>query len=81
MANWAIVVGINEYWEPQANLRGAVNDALKMVAWLTSQDGGNVPPRNLYLMTNPTAPPATSPLPPRHYQEGRYLRHPRRDRP
>jgi Caspase domain len=64
MANWAIVIGINEYWQPAASLQGAVADALKMVEWLTSQDGGNVPPRNLYLMTNPTPPPLTSPLPP-----------------
>ncbi|HEX7312949.1 MAG TPA: caspase family protein [Pyrinomonadaceae bacterium] len=64
MANWAIVIGINEYWAPEASLRGAVADALKMTAWLTSQEGGNVPPRNLYLMTNPTPPPLTSPLPP-----------------
>lgn len=64
MANWAIVIGINEYWEPSASLRGAVPDALKMVTWLTSQDGGNVPPRNLYLLTSPSPPPLSSPLPP-----------------
>lgn len=63
MPNWAIVIGINDYWEPAASLKGAVSDALKMVQWLTSQDGGNVPPRNLYLMTNPSPPPLTSPLP------------------
>lgn len=63
MANWAIVIGINEYWKPEASLQGAVNDALKMVEWLTSQDGGNVPPRNLYLLTNPSPPPHTNPLP------------------
>lgn len=65
MANWAIVIGINEYWNPAANLRGAVDDALKMVGWLTSQEGGNVPPQNLFLLTRPTPPPSTSPLHPR----------------
>ncbi len=63
MANWAIVIGINEYWQPAASLRGAVADALNMVAWLTSQEGGNVPPRNLYLLTSPSPPQLDSPPP------------------
>jgi len=65
MANWAIVIGINEYWNPAANLRGAVDDALKMVGWLTNQKGGDVPPQNLCLLTRPTPPPSTFPLHPR----------------
>ena len=56
MANWAIVVGINEYWSPEANLKHAVSDALKMTAWLTNANGGNVPPRNLFLLTHPRLP-------------------------
>jgi hypothetical protein len=67
MANWAIVLGINKYWNPSANLNGAVNDALEMTRWLTSQNGGNVPPRNLYLLTRPENPrtyPDGTPLQP-----------------
>lgn len=67
MANWAIVVGINRYWNPTANLNGAVNDALDVTRWLTNQNGGSVPPRNLYLLTRPENPqiyPDGAPLQP-----------------
>ena len=50
MANWAIVIGINQYWKPEACLKGAINDARKMCEWLLRVDGGAVPPRNLYLL-------------------------------
>jgi hypothetical protein len=65
VASWAIVIGVNEYWNPAVNLHGAVEDALKMSSWLTSQEGGNVPPQNLYLLTRPTPPPSATPLHPR----------------
>lgn len=60
MANWAIVIGVDKYWQPAACLRGAVNDALKMRTWLLDPNGGNVPPANLTLLLAPdqTEPPA-----------------------
>ncbi len=53
MANWAIVIGIDQYWTPNATLRGAVSDALKMRDWLLSPTGGNVLPQNLFLLLGP----------------------------
>src|SRR5215216_3585503 len=64
MANWAIVVGINDYWDSGASLKGAVGDALRMVEWLRAPGGGNVPPQNLFLLTRPFPPPTPSPLHP-----------------
>ena len=32
MANWAVVIGINQYWLPRACLAGAVKDALAIGA-------------------------------------------------
>lgn len=55
MANWAIVIGIDQYWIPEACLQGAVNDALKMRQWLLDPTGGNVPDANLTLLLSPTA--------------------------
>lgn len=53
MENWAIVVGINEYWSLDAGLRRAIDDAVEMTRWLTHPKGGNVPPGNLFLLTHP----------------------------
>lgn len=53
MANWAIVVGVDGYWKPEVSLKGAVRDALLMRDWLLSPDGGNVKPRNLFLLLGP----------------------------
>jgi Caspase domain len=53
MANWAVVIGINSYWLPQACLTGAVKDALAMREWLLDPNGGNVPPGNLKLLLAP----------------------------
>ncbi len=61
MPNWAIVIGIDQYWVPQACLRGAVRDALKMREWLVNVDGGAVPNRNLFLLLGPAP---NSPQPP-----------------
>ena len=55
MANWGVVIGINQYWLPQACLAGAVNDALAMREWLLDPNGGNVPPANLKLLLAPLA--------------------------
>ena len=55
MANWAIVIGVDQYWNPGACLRGAVRDALRMRAWLLSGDGGGVPAENLTLLLSPAA--------------------------
>jgi uncharacterized caspase-like protein len=59
MENWAIVIGINEYWRPEACLNGAVRDAEAIYQWLLRPDGGAVPASNLYLLLSPTP----SPLP------------------
>jgi hypothetical protein len=53
MENWAIVIGINQYWTPRANLNGAVRDAEDMCDWLLRTDGGGVPAHNLYLLLKP----------------------------
>src|SRR4051794_3727848 len=53
MASWAVVIGINRYWLPQACLDGAVKDALDMRKWLLDPDGGNVPKENLTLLLAP----------------------------
>jgi Caspase domain len=53
MANWAVVIGINRYWLPQACLSGAVKDALEMRKWLLDPNGGNVPKENLTLLLAP----------------------------
>lgn len=51
MANWAIVIGINQYdWNPSACLKGAVPDALRVVEWLLDQNGGNVAHNNIFLL-------------------------------
>ena len=56
MANWAIVIGIDEYWTKEACLKGAVRDALNMRDWLLDPDGGDVPWHNVLLSLAPTAP-------------------------
>jgi len=54
MANWALVIGVDQYWAPEACLRGAVRDALEMRSWLLSSAGGDVPTENLFLLLSPT---------------------------
>lgn len=61
MANWAVVIGIDQYWKPEACLKGAVRDALKMREWLLDPQGGGVLPKNLALLLAPT-PGAPFPL-------------------
>jgi Caspase domain len=68
MANWAIVIGIDQYWRPEACLKGAVRDALQIYKWLTDVNGGAVPTRNITLLlspspTSPSAPPGVQVLP------------------
>lgn len=53
MANWAIVIGIDDYWKPSFQLKGAVADALKIIGWLTNVKGGNVKPQNLFFLARP----------------------------
>src|SRR3954454_13979501 len=53
MASWAVVIGINRYWLPQACLDGAVKDALDMRKWLLDPNGGNVAKENLTLLLAP----------------------------
>src|SRR5271166_7191845 len=59
MANYAIVIGIKDY-HPQAGLRNLqtpVDDALRMMRWLLSTDGGNVDKDHLKLLLNPIPDP------------------------
>ena len=53
MANWAIVIGIDQYWLPSACLRGAVRDALAVRDWLLDPNGGKVPAENITLLLSP----------------------------
>src|SRR5262245_38748698 len=62
MANWAIIIGIDEYWRPEFCLPACVNDALKMMRWLLNSKTCKVLPQNMYLLTRPT-PPAAEPIP------------------
>lgn len=57
--NWAIIIGINQYWKPSVRLKGAVGDAVRVAEWLLGSDECGVPPENMYLLTNP--PPAKPP--------------------
>jgi Caspase domain len=62
MSNWAIVIGINKYWRPEACLHGAVRDAVDMCEWLKNPDGGAVPESQLFVALEPdhgTAPAPT----------------------
>jgi len=61
MANWAIVIGIDQYALPKLALKSCVNDAVRVAQWLTDQRGGNVPPQNLFLLTAPKLPAPSLP--------------------
>ncbi|MFI9815117.1 trypsin-like peptidase domain-containing protein [Saccharothrix variisporea] len=64
MANFAIVIGIDRYENPDFALRGAVADALRFAEWAGT--AGGVPPDNVRLLLSPHEPvpaphrPATS---------------------
>jgi hypothetical protein len=51
--NWALVIGIDQYWSEQATLQGAVRDALHMRDWLLDGAGGGVPAEHLVLVLGP----------------------------
>jgi hypothetical protein len=51
MADWAIVIGVDKYWVPEASLRGAVRDALEVRRWLI--DAAGVPESNVKLLLAP----------------------------
>lgn len=57
MADWAIVIGVDKYWVPEASLRGAVRDALEVRRWLI--DAAGVPESNVKLLLAPD----TNPVP------------------
>lgn len=65
MANFAIVVGINEYPQRagQNPLDGAVDDACDFADWVLNPAGGDVPRENLYFWTHPW-PADPHPVPP-----------------
>jgi Caspase domain len=55
LANWAIVVGINQYRTRtgQRPLNGAVDDACDFAEWALDPLGGNVAPDRLYFWAHP----------------------------
>lgn len=55
MPDWAIVIGINNYWKPKWRLQGAVSDALRMRNWLLDPKGGGIhTKRNIALLLSPS---------------------------
>jgi caspase domain-containing protein len=54
MTNFAIVIGIDRYDNPELRLSGAVNDALDFADW--AQAKGDVPPQHLRLLLSPETP-------------------------
>ncbi len=69
MANWAIVIGIDKYWNPKYGLAGSVRDAIGVIDWLKRPDGGAVPQRNIKMLLDrgdksPPAPPGMDLLTP-----------------
>src|SRR5262245_13707917 len=53
MANWAVIIGVDQYWTPNACLRGAVNDALALGRWLVRTK--QVRAANAFYLLGPTA--------------------------
>ncbi len=49
-ANWAIVIGIDEYQVDARRLFASVGDAERFYAWATSESGGNVPREQVRLL-------------------------------
>lgn len=60
MAGFAIVIGIDDYANPEWRLSAAVEDALRFADWACT--AGGVPPENLRLLLSPAA-PVESPVP------------------
>ena len=55
--NWAVVIGIDKYWDRSSCLREAVADALRVREWLLRPDGGAVVLERLFLFLGVLAPP------------------------
>ncbi len=53
MASYALIIGADAYWTPEASLHGAVRDALEVYDWVTDPGGGGVPERNTTLLLTP----------------------------
>ena len=53
--NWALVIGVEAYADPAANLPGTVDDALRFAAWLLRPEGGDVPANRMELLLAPAA--------------------------
>ena len=53
MASYALIIGADAYWTPEASLQGAVRDALEVYDWVTHPDGGGVSERNTTLLLTP----------------------------
>lgn len=59
--DWAIVVGIQRYLDPDlSGLQGADNDAKEFYDWVISSDGGAVPPGQATLIRSSDFPPFTT---------------------
>ncbi len=50
---WAIVIGIDDYGNPELSLNASVSDALGFRNWVIDADGGGVPESNLWLLLSP----------------------------
>ena len=50
MSRWAVVIGIDDYRDERLRLYGAVRDAVRFGRWVTSDEGGKVPPSNCRLL-------------------------------
>lgn len=53
MANHALVIGCDRYWDEASDLRGAVRDAQAVRQWLLDPERGAVPRQNLTLLLGP----------------------------
>jgi hypothetical protein len=67
VANHALVIGCDRYWDDASALDGAVRDALAVRRWLLDPERGAVPRQNLTLLLSPTGrsqvPPALAGVP------------------
>jgi len=52
---YALIIGVAEHQNPQNNLTWTVNDANKFSEFIMSSEGGSVPSKNIYLLTNSKA--------------------------
>jgi hypothetical protein len=62
-ADWAFVVGINDYPDVRdGTLPHCVDDAIDVARWLLDENGGGLPPQHVYLLLQPMPGFAGQPL-------------------